>query len=222
MAKQMFLVDTKGTGIGVFRDLITSRSGSVISTGTWVVSGASQVQCTRTGGGELLEHITPQLTGFTLAGNITINIWAYENAATANCGLRARIFRRTSLGVETEIPGSPFDKGVELGIASAVQNWTATPSSGIVFATGDLLVLRLYLVPVGGTMGSTETIAVIYGAGSAGISGDSYITITENPNYTVVFIITPAGGAVFHGSATIKTSNIYTGIGGADQGRPAV
>ena len=181
MATTLFLRDTKDSGIGVYRYLQTTRGPGVVTGVVDSIAGGTQIQWTKTLGGELLEFISPPLSaGFTLSGTMTFNIWALEFNMAANCGGRARVFKYSG-GVETEVGGGPYDDGVEFGTSNGVFNWTGAPTS-TAFAAGDRLIVKYYITNVG-TMGDNFDCTLNYAGVTAGASGDTYFQINENVTF---------------------------------------
>lgn len=131
MATKLFLRNTAANGIGTFFDMLaTAGAGSATGVVNSAASG-TQIQWTRTAGGTVLEYISGRVPagGFTLSGTMTFSIWAHESNAQANCGARARVFKRAANGTVTEIAGGPWNDGVEFGTSAAEMTWTGTPTS---------------------------------------------------------------------------------------------
>src|SRR3972149_511595 len=171
MATTLFLRDPKDSGIGVYRYLQTTRGPGVVTGVVDSIAGGTQIQWTKTLGGELLEFISPPLSaGFPLSGTMTFNIWALEFNIAANLG------------------GGPYDDGVEFGTSDGVFNWTGVPTS-TAFAAGDRLIVKYYITNVG-TMGDNFDCTLNYAGVTAGASGDTYFQINEN----VTFDAEPSGG----------------------------
>lgn len=140
----------------------TFISGSTVSGATWVSLGF---------------WMTSPLVAFTFAGSASMNLRGYESNNQANAGLGARFYkwvRGTGVGASVLNLAST----VELSTSEGVQTASGTPTS-TAFASGDALVIELGIVNVG-TMGSARTVWFYFNGPTAGASGDSYITITEN------------------------------------------
>ena len=178
MATKLFLRSTTGNGIGAFKDML-SAAGAGSTTGV-VNSAASgtEIQWTATAGGAVLEWISGRVPsgGFTLAGTMTFSVWCHESNAQANCGARARVFKRTAAGSESEIAGGPWNDGVEFGTAAAEMVWTGAPTS-TAFAENDRIIVRIYITNIG-TMGGSRTCTLTYNAADAA-TGDSFFQINE-------------------------------------------
>jgi hypothetical protein len=207
MATKLFLRTGTQNGIGAFRDMLTTAGD--VGTDTAVVNTAAsgtQVQWTHTAGGSVAEWISGRAPagGFTLSGTMTFSIWAHESNMNANCGARARVFKRTGAGVESEIGGGPWNDGVEFGTSSAEMVWTGAPTS-TAFAENDRIIVRFYITNVG-TMASGHTCTLTY-SGPDATSGDSFFQINE----TVAF----KADATSHAATGALTGQIGSVAGGA-------
>ena len=158
MATQLNLHATQNNGIGAtYFDMTTTASDTTLSTAvTNTTASGTEIQFTQTAGGTLIQWISGRTpaAGFTLT-TATITLRAYESDMSANTGGRARIFKRDSGGVETELGGGPFNDGVEFGTAPATVSWTCNVTD-TAFAEDDRILLKLYLTNVG-TMGGGFT-----------------------------------------------------------------
>lgn len=140
----------------------TSVAGTTISSGTWISLGY---------------WATPPLVGFTFSGSTSMNLRGDESNAQANAGLGARFYRwvrGTGIGASLLNLAS----ATELGTAEGAQTASGTPTS-TVFANGDALVVEVGITNVG-TMGNNRTVTFYFNGPTAGASGDSYVTLTEN------------------------------------------
>src|SRR5262245_15833937 len=100
-------------GASTFDRLTLGRGSGVSNRVTNTTGGGTQITWTRLGGGataEWISHPSP-VGGWTLSGTITFNVWFLESNLAANCGVQARVYRRTPGGTETEVSGSPFVLG---------------------------------------------------------------------------------------------------------------
>jgi hypothetical protein len=177
----LYLRSTTAAGIGTFFDALPT-AGTAASTGIVnTTAGGTDIPWTRTAGGTALEWISGRSPagGWTMAGAFTASIYAMESNVAANVGLRLRLYRRSAAGVETELPGSPWDHGTEFTALKTLYSITATPSSAVSFAEDDRLVIRCAIVPAGGTMGSGRTATLTYDD-NAVRSGDSRIALAES------------------------------------------
>lgn len=183
MATKLFLRTSTANAIGTFRDMLTTAGD--VGTDTAVVNTAAsgtQIQWTHTTGGAVAEWISGRVPagGFTLSGTMTFSIWAHESNMNANCGARARVFKRTAAGSESEIGGGPWNDGVEFGTAAAEMVWTGTPTS-TAFDENDRIIVRYYITNIG-TMASGHTCTLTY-SGPDATTGDSFFQINENVTF---------------------------------------
>lgn len=212
MATKLFLRETTLNGIGTFRDMVTT-AGASLTTGVvnTAISGTN-IQWTKTAGGSVLEWISGRSPagGWTLSGTMTFNIWAQESNMTANCGGRARYYKRTAGGTETEIATSPADDGVEFGTARAAMNWTEVPTS-TAFAENDRLVVRYFITNIG-TMSGGFTCTMAYDAATGGADGDSWVQINETITFKVEDQnLAPSlftNSQTFHSATVLSTSTL--------------
>jgi len=118
------------------------------------------------------------LTGVTISGTITFNIWGAENSMSANSGLQVIIDRCDGAGAFiSQIINS--EQGVELPLTTrAVQNWTGSPTS-TTLSTGDRLRVRVYGNDAGGTMASGFRTIISFAGTTDAADGDSFISFTE-------------------------------------------
>lgn len=194
MATKLFLRNTAANAIGNFYDMLPV-AGAAAATGIVnTAASGTQIQWTRTAAGTVLEWVSGRVPagGFTLTGTMSFSIWAQESNAQANCGARARVFKRTSGGVETEVIGGPYNDGVEFGTSAAEMTWTGLPTATM-FAEDDRIVVRYYITNVG-TMGSGRTCTITYNAADAA-TGDSFFQINENVTFKAESIVAEADAA---------------------------
>lgn len=182
MATKLFLRNTTDNAIGVFKDMLTV-AGAASTTGVVdTVASGTEILWTQTAGGTVLEWISGRVPagGFTLAGTMTLSIWAHESNMAANCMGMTRIFKRTEAGVESQVSG-PYSDGVEFGTAAAEMSWFAPVDSGGTFLENDRIICRYYIMNLG-TMGGPYTCTLTYNAADA-TTGDSFFEITENVTF---------------------------------------
>ena len=147
--------------------------------------GTSRDNTTTASGNHIL--VTPASTFYwsyivnpvTITGTITVNLWGLEDVMTTNAQLAVVISRYDAasnfISDVVAQGNAAHAKGVELGTASAAQNWTITPTS-TTFSRGDVLVLVVHFDAIG-TMAAGNG-RLTYDA-ATGTSGDSYISFTE-------------------------------------------
>lgn len=189
MATKLFLRNTKNhdTNVAGRFDLSTTAGAGLVTGVTNTTAGGTDIQWTDTGGGQILEWMSPPLSaGFTLAttDTITFNLWGLESSMNANAGVRVRLYRwnRFSGPFGAPMAGAPWDKGTELGTTAAVQNYTGTVTSNVVFNIDDRIVLRVFVTNIG-TMGGGFTCTLDYNAGTGGADGDSWIQLTNTVSF---------------------------------------
>lgn len=133
----------------------------------------------------------PLAADVTISGTVTFNLWGLESSMSANVGFQVVVERLDHLGavISTVVDS---ERGVELGTATSVHNWTAAPTSTS-FQKGDRLRVRVAGNDVG-TMASGFTFTFDYDSPTAGVTGDSYVSFTE----TFAFMTaTPAGSTLY-------------------------
>lgn len=159
----------------------TSRGGGAIQRSVASVTGPTPgVEAAFSG--PPIDFITAPLSAaFTISGTITLNLWAFETNMTDNMAVNAIIERLDCKGqVISTIANTA--RVTELGTASAVNNFTVTPTSTSMLK-GERIRVRVYFDDAG-TMASGGSGAFVFSGTTAGSSGDSYITFTENLTFT--------------------------------------
>ncbi|MDP2735985.1 MAG: hypothetical protein Q8P12_07320 [bacterium] len=181
MATKLVLRDTQtnGVGDGTYFDMLVGSFG--VSTSTAVVdsvSGGTDIPWTQTAGGSRIRWISGRVPagGFTLTTS-DLSIWAHESNANANAGGSYTLFVRNPNGVETEIPGGPFDDGVEFTKTTPTEMTWAGDVTDTALAEDDRLVLEIRIDGVG-TMGANQTCTLTYN-GADGADGDSFLNLNE-------------------------------------------
>lgn len=170
---------TSDNGIGTFFDLVPTRGVSAPTTGVVnTVASGTEIQWTRTAGGTLLEWVTPRFKSpwafadTTQVGSgvgATSTFFMSESNTAANAGYRAKLFRRTPDGTETLCYTFSGTAELSTTLSSASLNpafGTATLVAPVDFAEDDRLVLRVYIIAAGGTMGSGRTATISYDSSS--------------------------------------------------------
>ena len=159
------------TGTDKYFDLITTAGASIDVFETDTVASGTEIQLTEDVAGDAP---VVWITGRVPAGGFTLttgdfSVGARETDMAANVGFRARLFKRSLLGIETELLGGPFDDGVEWTTSTALKDWTANPTD-TAFVEDDRLIVKLYLTNIG-TMGGGHQGQVSFNAASgAGLS----------------------------------------------------
>lgn len=137
----------------------------------------------------------------TISGTITFNIWAAESSMNANVAINCRIDKVAATdGTLTTICTTA--RTTELATSSAVNNFTATPTSTNL-NKGDRLRFVIFGNDSTANMASGFTFTAAFGAGSAGINGDTYITFDEtfgfqttDPTGTTLYLTNTASAVV--------------------------
>ena len=143
----------------------------------------------------------PLSADFTISGTITANLWANETAAANNVAINFVVEKLDgATGALTQIVKSA--RVIEVATASAVNNFTAAPTS-TACKRGDRLRVRVFADDAG-TMGAGGTATFTYGAATAAANGDSWIQFTE----TLTFDTTTAPtGSTYYLTDTDETIN---------------
>ena len=121
--------------------------------------------------------VSPIVTSdFTVSGTITINIWGLESSMSANVAINMAIYKLDcQSGALTLIAKSA--NVTELGTASAVNNFTVTPTSTNM-QRGDRFVFQIFGDDAG-TMATGFNFRARVNGASAGADGDTYVQFTE-------------------------------------------
>lgn len=170
------------SGLMFYRDAKTSGTTSSTNAATNTVASATDVQVT-TSSNDPLRWVSGRSPsgGWTLAGQVDVNLRGSESATSANVKGRLRLHKMSPDGTLTEIGGSPWDDNVELSTTPQSQHtWSFTPTS-TAFAEDDRLVIDFRGTNIG-TMGAGRTFTVSYGANNPG-TNDSSITLTETVTF---------------------------------------
>lgn len=185
MATNLYPLDTKINGIGIYRDVSgTEQVGAGVTGVVDTAASGTNIQWTRTAGGEALEWITGRspVGGWTLAGTLTVaRFWGMESNMSANAGPRLRYYKRTAAGVETEIASSPADDGVEFITSNAEHTWSETPTS-TAFAENDRFVVKFFITNIG-TMAAGHTCTMRFAGAFNTFSADTFVQLTEDVTF---------------------------------------
>jgi len=132
----------------------------------------------------------PLASSVTISGSITLNLWAGEEATSANAAVNAIIERLDSQGaiVSTIVKTARTTEVAEVGIngwaSCTVNNFTASPTS-TTLSKGDRIRVRVFFDDVG-TMGSTVNLFFCFNIATPSNLGDSYVTFTEDITFTAL------------------------------------
>lgn len=176
---------------GNFFQAVTTKSAVASTTGIVNTSaGATQIQWTRTGGGTVLEWISPRLKdhwyfqalGVTGAWTVQAFLTATESNASANVGFRLKLFRWRN-GTEVEIFRMDSNAEVTGGAQQfndylAAANVVVTPTD---LQVDDRIAIRIYAIPVGGAMPAGQTSSLFYD--DSGTTILSSVQLVDSPDF---------------------------------------
>ncbi|MFA7008369.1 MAG: fibronectin type III domain-containing protein [Elusimicrobiales bacterium] len=211
---KLYLRDTVSSLSPNGRELTYDKGAAVVTYTKNTVAGAvtpptGATQFTETAGGAVVAWYSDPLDAVTINGNVTFNIWAKESATAANATITAELLLANNAGVIQSVIASVLIPRAELTTTLKAQNWVKAPAS-TTLSNGDRLALRIY-IDDGNTvkMASGRTVTATLGGGTAGVSGDSWLTVTED--------LAPASPAVtaITGVAARQMSASWTLIEGA-------
>lgn len=162
--------------------------GAAVATAiTYTTASGTSIQFTQTGGGTAIKWMSePFASGATLSGTETLSAYAKEAASGNNATFQFQL-RQYSGGSE----GSTFCTGtysnaLTTSMAANAPTCTATSTT---FATGDSLVVYLF-VTNHGTMGAgSPGVTMDYDGPTASADGDTKLTLAETVSFD------PWGGA---------------------------
>ena len=186
-----------------------SAAGASATTAVVDTDGSTEKQWTQTSGGTLIQWISGRAPagGFTLT-TTDISIWAHESGTAANAGGRYRLFKRSVLGIETELlPAAAYDDGVEFTKTTPTEMaWTGDPTD-TVFLEDERILLKLYITNVG-SMGTSQTCTLTYDAADAA-TGDAFLNIAETVTFKAEDAPSLEGEESYAGVSLVNT---VTGI----------
>jgi hypothetical protein len=189
---------------------------SIITSVTNTTASGTHIQATATGGGSVLAWMSePFASGVTMNGTETMNFYGKEASAANNASVEFDLYKYSGGSL-----GSAFCTGVwgtELTTSMATHAPTCSATS-TTFATGDQLVVELYIVNCttsgcpSGTMGAgSPGVTIDYDGYTSGSDGDTNLATAE----TIAF--TPVGGS----GGTPSCSNIEDQMESRNGGFPA-
>lgn len=162
----------------------TSRGAAVTTLSVFTVAGPATVQ--------LCRQQTPAFNAdVTISGSIGYNLWGLETSMSANASFAIEFLRLQPNGTVTSI--LTLSNTTELGTSNAVRTGSGTPTSTD-FKKGDSLGVEVYITDAGGTMASGHSVQFDIAGGTAGATGDSFITLTEDVTFTTA---TPSGSRLY-------------------------
>ena len=126
----------------------------------------------------IARYVSRPLVGFTLSGNVAVNVWANEDAATTNSAIRCIVKKmNSSYTISSNIA---VLTSTELGTKTAAVSLTNTAPTSTAVANGEFLVFEFYASPSGGSPAASKTVTLSYNGPTAAAQGDSYVTLFEN------------------------------------------
>ena len=180
MSTKLFLRATQANSIGAtYFDMLTAAGASATTAVVATTNGGTEIQWTQTSGGAELLFVSGRVPagGFTLT-TTDISIWASESGTGIDAAGAYRIFKRDSLGVETELGGGLYSDGVEFTKTTATEmSWTGNPTD-TAFAENDRILLKIKAVEAAAGAMSVGTCTLTYDAADAA-TGDSFFNIAE-------------------------------------------
>lgn len=187
--ERLYFRRTNVAGVSTHLDLLPTRGSSAFTTG--VVNTATQstgvftTPWTRTAGGTVLTFVSPRLAANWSPSSANYmggakKISGKESSASANAGLKVRIYRLTPAGAETEIFQS--NVATEFTTTDAIYTYSYNFVAATTFDEDDRILIRIYLLAVGAmTTGFTATFDYDHDVLDA--AGDSYVTFRELPAF---------------------------------------
>src|SRR3990167_8774273 len=180
MSTKLFLRATQANSIGAtYFDMLTAAGASATTAVVATTNAGTEIQWTQTSGGAELLFVSGRAPagGFTLT-TTDISIWASESGTGIDAAGAYRIFKRDSLGVETELGGGLYSDGVEFTKTTATEmSWTGNPTD-TAFAENDRILLKIKAVEAAAGAMSVGTCTLTYDAADAA-TGDSFFNIAE-------------------------------------------
>lgn len=211
----LYLTDVAGPAVGanLEKELWTSRGAGVDSIVVNTAAGwTAPIQWTDSGGGTAVEWYSRQLTAFTLADVVKLNLRANESTAAANASIRAELATCDSDGTNvtvwaaaTLIDAASLGGGLGAGTdvfgelttsEAAVRGYLA--GSDLTVADGQRLRLRIFIDDSAtAAMAASLTCTLYYDGTSGGASGDSFVILGQSVTEYV--------------AASASTAHIYLG-----------
>ena len=159
--------------------LTETRGGGTASVATPSVAGPTNGVEVAISGVPVEWLSEPLSADFTIAGTITLNLWAYENNMNDNVAINAVIdVIDGATGAITQIAKSARVTELAVG-TSAVNNFTVAPTS-TPCKKGDRLRVRVFGDDVGTMAVNATGFTVFWNSPTASVSGDSWVQFTEN------------------------------------------
>jgi|GEM_PF-1956207 len=165
---------------------LTVPSGSALVTYTKnTMAGAvtpptALTQFTQAAGGAVVTWYSYPLDAVDIAGNVTFNLWARESNFKANAAITAELLQADNAGnILSTISSVVLNRVEANSSALAMENWIKTPAPASL-ANGDRLAVRWHIDDSNGqTMATGYNVTATIGGATAGVSGDSWVRLTE-------------------------------------------
>lgn len=129
-------------------------------------------------------------TQVTISGSIAVSLYAKVSVGTVNAKLRMKLWKRTAGGSEIDSFIGQGDGTIALTTTTANHTITITPATPVTVAPDERFIIRLYAIPVSGTLGAGVVTA--YYNGTVANSGEANVTFTETilfaPNKTTLYL----------------------------------
>lgn len=155
--------------ISGFMNLLTTRGVAAATTAVVATAaGGTEIQVTKTSGGVVAQWVTerfrkiwrlPDINGFQSL-SVNMRVFAAESNTAANCSWRIKLFRLALDGTETE--AWVRSSTGEFSTSMIVRSITHSSPTPFYFYPDDRMILRLYIIPVGGTMAGGHTCTFQY------------------------------------------------------------
>lgn len=176
------------SSIAGYKEMTLSLGAGTANLVTNTSAGGTDIQVTNTGGGTAQAWISEALvSGFTLAGTVTCNVYGGQSANTANTALRCRLYKYSGGAEGAALLTANMTTELTTSLTT-VRTWTGTPTS-TAFAAGDRLVLKLFLENCAtsgcptGTMAAGQTVTLHYDGLTDAVDGSSWVQTTETLSF---------------------------------------
>ena len=235
MASQLLLTNLPSQVnpvVGAYSSSLARQSFGLVYAVVRTVSGSSGLAMTDSIGGPVATWDF-QVGAGTISGNVSANIWGYEANASANAGFGIQIDQYASDGttlVRNLLSQKPIPATItELttGLTAKVLAATALTNTGAC-SNGDIIRVRFFVLPAGGTMGSNYSVNLAYNGDTSGASGDTYVTFANTlPAYVPVQVKPPTRPRISYNfdegsGTTFAEANGNTWANGALVGGPSL
>lgn len=144
---------------------------------TTTTAGGTEIQATDSAGGNAIQWITPKIIEQVTITTMNVYFRSYESGTGVNASIRARLYKVGTDNSITELGGSPFDFGTELGTSAAGKLITCNITD-TTFNIGERILVRAYFYNIG-TMGSGSAYVQIHNS----VSFYNYLLINEDVKF---------------------------------------